>query len=1000
MAATNFTPIQLYNSTTLSAVPSAANLANGELAINIRDGTLYYKDWNGVVQVIATKGAGTIGGSTTQIQYNNAGALAGNAAMVFNSGTSTTTLTTLNLTNALGAIYGGTAQSTYTQGDFVYASAANTLSKLGIGTINYILTSTGSVPQWVAPSSIAVLTATNLAGGLAGSVPYQSALDTTTFLAIGAANRVMTSTGTAPQWVTSLTGLTGVSSSSITDSGLTSGRVTFASTSGLLADSANLTFNGTTLTTAGLSNSGFSTLVKTLTLGDTSFNGTAVFAAATPAKLYMGTGTVTDVTSAISATNTTGAIASLAITPIDATNTGVTYTNASTLYIAGAPSAGTNITITNPYSLYVAGGAVYLGGNTAVTGTLSATGNTTVGAGSGSPQLKLSGAASSTANSGAQLAFAAAGTPYAYISNVAWLKGGGSTDNNLAYWTDAGLGHYFYANNNATTAVAAITSTGLAVTGTLSSTLGATIQGLTVGLGAGAVATNTAVGSGALAANISGANSTAVGYGTLPINTASSNTALGSQAGNGVTSATNMIAIGYRSIYGNSGFVTGGSNIGIGNETFYNLLSGTNNVAIGHQSLYSNNTASNNTAVGFEAGYSVSTSTSNAFFGYRAGKLATAGNCTAIGNNAMGQAITTGGEHTAVGDNSLTGCTSGQFNVAVGRSSLAATNSGSSNTAVGTYALINNSSGNNNVAVGYQAGYLNQTTNSNVFVGQNSGYTHQTGQQSVYLGYYTGYYWNGATGSNTFLGSYAGEGASGLSTGNYNTFVGYGSGASMQSGSKNTIIGSYNGNSGGLDIRTASNYIVLSDGDGNPRFYCNGTANKFSIGNAPIDMIGTARLNIDGSGNQTSLNLKGNNISTPAGAYVQNATTTGDGQFFSFGTEASYTERGSITYNRAGGLTAYNVTSDYRAKDIIGPVTNSGALIDSIPVYMGKMHGATQERPMFIAHETPVYAHTGEKDAVDENGNPKYQQMDASALIPVMWAEIQSLRKRLADAGI
>ena len=366
MAATNYTPIQLYFSTTASAAPTAANLAQGELAINITDGKLYYEDGSGVVQVIATKGAGTIGGSTTQIQYNNAGALAGNAAMVFNSGTSTTTLTTLNLTNALGAIYGGTAQSTYTQGDFVYASAANTLSKLGIGTINYILTSTGSVPQWVAPSSIAVLTATNLAGGLAGSVPYQSALDTTTFLAIGAANRVMTSTGTAPQWVTSLTGLTGVSSSSITDTGLTSGRVTFASTSGLLADSANLTFNGTTLTTAGLSNSGFSTLVKTLTLGDTSFNGTAVFAAATPAKLYMGTGTVTDVTSAISATNTTGAIASLAITPIAATNTGVTYTNASTLYIAGAPSAGTNVTITNPYALYVAAGTSYFDGNVGI----------------------------------------------------------------------------------------------------------------------------------------------------------------------------------------------------------------------------------------------------------------------------------------------------------------------------------------------------------------------------------------------------------------------------------------------------------------------------------------------------------------------------------------------------------------------------------------------------------------------------------------------------------
>ena len=46
-----------------------------------------------------------------------------------------------------------------------------------------------------------------------------------------------------------LTGLTGLTSSgSITLSSLTSGRVTYAGTAGLLQDSANLTFNGTTLT--------------------------------------------------------------------------------------------------------------------------------------------------------------------------------------------------------------------------------------------------------------------------------------------------------------------------------------------------------------------------------------------------------------------------------------------------------------------------------------------------------------------------------------------------------------------------------------------------------------------------------------------------------------------------------------------------------------------------------------------------------------------------------
>jgi hypothetical protein len=379
MAATNYTPIQLYYSTTASAVPTAANLAQGELAINITDGKLFYEDNAGVVQVLATKGAGTIGGSNTQIQYNNAGALAGNAAMTFNSATSTTTLTTLNLTNALGAIYGGTAQSTYAAGDTLYASASNTLSKLSIGADTYILTSNGTIPQWSAPTAITVATATNLAGGVAGSVPYQSGVATTTFLGIGAANRVMTSTGSAPQWVTSLSGLTGVSSSSITNSSLTVNRVVVSGTGGLQVDDADLTFDGTTLSAGGFSTTGLSSLVKTVKIGDSSFNGVAVFAAATPAKLYLGTGTVTDTTSAIGATNAVGAIASLAITPIAATNTSVTYTNAATLYIAGAPSAGTNVTLTNPYSLYIAAGTSYFGGDVVYAGGLTLNGNVTVG---------------------------------------------------------------------------------------------------------------------------------------------------------------------------------------------------------------------------------------------------------------------------------------------------------------------------------------------------------------------------------------------------------------------------------------------------------------------------------------------------------------------------------------------------------------------------------------------------------------------------------------------
>jgi hypothetical protein len=53
MSATGYTPISLYYSTTASTAPTNTNLVNGELAINITDGKLYYKDNAGVVQAVA-----------------------------------------------------------------------------------------------------------------------------------------------------------------------------------------------------------------------------------------------------------------------------------------------------------------------------------------------------------------------------------------------------------------------------------------------------------------------------------------------------------------------------------------------------------------------------------------------------------------------------------------------------------------------------------------------------------------------------------------------------------------------------------------------------------------------------------------------------------------------------------------------------------------------------------------------------------------------------------
>ena len=54
---------------------------------------------------------------------------------------------------------------------------------------------------------------------------------------------------------------------------------------------------------------------------------------------------------------------------------------------------------------------------------------------------------------------------------------------------------------------------------------------------------------------------------------------------------------------------------------------------------------------------------------------------------------------------------------------------------------------------------------------------------------------------------------------------------------------------------------------------------------------------------------------------------------------------------------------------------------------------------MVLAHELAVpapYAVIGEKDAVTPSGEPIYQQVDYTTLVPLLVAEIQSLRARVA----
>ncbi len=92
-------------------------------------------------------------------------------------------------------------------GTVLYQSAANTTAFSAAGTAGQVLLSGGTgAPTWSNASSLTVSSAssaTNLAGGVAGAIHYQSAVGTTAFTAAGAAGQILTSGGAgAPTWTT------------------------------------------------------------------------------------------------------------------------------------------------------------------------------------------------------------------------------------------------------------------------------------------------------------------------------------------------------------------------------------------------------------------------------------------------------------------------------------------------------------------------------------------------------------------------------------------------------------------------------------------------------------------------------------------------------------------------------------------------------------------------------------------------------------------------------
>ena len=158
----------------------------------------------------------------------------------------------------------------------------------------------------------------------------------------------------------------------------------------------------------------------------------------------------------------------------------------------------------------------------------------------------------------------------------------------------------------------------------------------------------------------------------------------------------------------------------------------------------------------------------------------------------------------------------------------------------------------------------------------------------------------------------------------------------------------------------------------------------------------SARLHIDAVSYETAFNIEG-------GAYAGIGTITmgyyvGGLTFDNTGFDGTKvividndgTQVGYIASNATS--TTYSTTSDYRLKENIAPINDGIDRLKQLKPSRFNFIGHEEVVDGFIAHEAQAVvpeAVNGEKDGVDFEGNPEYQGIDTSKLVPLLTAALQ-----------
>jgi hypothetical protein len=744
--------------------------------------------------------------------------------------------------------------------------------------------------------------ATNLKGGLAGNIPYQSAPDTTVFLTNGSSGQILQSNGVgnAPTWVDAAPAgaITGITvrdegaivggANSVSQLNFVGNIVSVASTAGI----ATITFLDY-VSNAGIatyaSTAGVATALQTprtfeitgdVVASAVSFDGTGnVSLAATiqPNSVALGSDTTGDYVQSISGTSnqitvTSGtgegstpvlSLPNNLVLPQDVTVTRDLQVNRN-LNVTGNITIGGTTAFINVQELVVTDPDIILGyrtdafGNDISNDTTSNHGGVALASTEGNPLVNLFITGIETA-------------PSTY-KKIMWFKQGSFAGLNTDAWLinyAVGIGStQFPTGTRLAAGSVQFTERDLAVVRNINASgiLTAGIATLSQ-LWVSGVSTfnNGPVFIGA---------ATSTGTASQPLQV-TGGAYISDNLGVGTTNPQTKLEIN-----GVLGF-TGNNNIKIGNVSVGSSLnygSGENNFFAGLNAGQFTTNGSNNNFLGSGAGSNNTTGFDNNFLGYQAGQFNTEGyynnffgsyagnsNTTGSSNNFFGNAA--GSYNTSGISNNFFGSYAGQFNTEGYGNNFIGNNAGQNNIDGGSNNFIGNGagqyniSGGNNNFFGTAAGLNNTTGSDNNFFGVYAGYGNTTGSYNIFIGDGAG--WSNNADYNLGLGAYS---AYNNSIGSGNIFIGNHSGIST-SASKKVIIGSGDALSNSyFDSPDTTKDIQFAVGvrtDANdPKYWLVGNEN-FNIGIGTTNP--TSKLYVVGNALITGVSTVGNFRMTPVG---------------------------------------------------------------------------------------------------------------------------------------